>query len=103
MAHCQIADALTLQRQTAQAMVHYTEAVRLAERACELTDYKEALPLGRLACAYAGTGRFDKAVAMLKKGRELALANGRNDVAASLLKLMESYNNRKPVRGDDGN
>ena len=34
------------------------EAVALAERACKLTDYKEALLVGTLAAAYAEAGRF---------------------------------------------
>ena len=34
------------------------EAVRLAERACELTHYREPLFIGTLAAAYAEAGRF---------------------------------------------
>jgi hypothetical protein len=103
MAHCQIGDALALQHQTAQAMTHFSEAVRRAERACKLTGYREPLPLGTLACAYAGAGRFDDAFATASKGRDRALASGQNELAGSLLKLMEYYNARKPVRGGDRN
>ena len=39
------------------------EAVRLAERACELTECPAPLPLSALAEVYAGTGRLDEAVA----------------------------------------
>jgi Flp pilus assembly protein TadD len=91
MAHCQIGDALALQHQTAQAMTHFSEAVRRAERACELTGYREPLPLGTLACAYAGAGRFNDAFATASKGRDRALASGQNELAGSLLKLMEYY------------
>ncbi|MGA9451350.1 MAG: tetratricopeptide repeat protein, partial [Verrucomicrobiia bacterium] len=35
------------------------EAVRLAEHACQLTGYKEALLIGTLAAAYAEAGRYD--------------------------------------------
>ncbi|HYA79178.1 MAG TPA: tetratricopeptide repeat protein, partial [Candidatus Nitrosopolaris sp.] len=38
------------------------EAVRLAEHACQLTGYKEALLIGTLAAAYAEAGRYDDAV-----------------------------------------
>ncbi len=38
------------------------EAVRLAERACELTHYGEPLYLGTLAAAYAEAGRVPEAV-----------------------------------------
>ena len=101
MARCQMAETLTLQHQTAQARVYFTEAVRLAEHACELTGYRDPLLLGTLACAYAGTGRLDKAFATASKGRDVALASGQNQLAGSLLMLMENYNARKPVRGGD--
>ena len=100
MAHCQMAEALTLQHQTAQALAHYTEAVHLAERACELAGYKDPVQLGTLACIYAATGRFDQAFATARKGRDLALASGRVQLAEWLLTLMEDYNARKPVRGE---
>jgi hypothetical protein len=103
MAHCQIADALTLQHQTVQALAHFTEAVRLAERSCELTGYSEPLMLGRLAYAYAGTGRFDKAFATVSKARDLALASGQNELAESLVGLMEYCYTQKAVRGGDRN
>ena len=101
MAHCQMAEGLTLQHQTAQALAHYTEAVHLAERACELTGYRDPVQLGTLACMYAATGRFDQAFATARKGRDLALASGRVQLAEWLLTLMEDYNARKPVRGDN--
>jgi len=36
------------------------EAVRAAERACRITGYKEVVPLGTLAAAYAEAGRFQR-------------------------------------------
>ncbi len=50
------------------------EAVRLAERACQLTEYKQPMMVGTLAAAYAEAGRFDEAVATAQKARGLALA-----------------------------
>jgi hypothetical protein len=100
MAHCQMAEALTVQHHTAQALAHYTEAVHLAERACELTGHRDPVQLGTLACIYAATGRFDQAFATARKGRDLALASGRVQLAEWLLTLMEDYNARKPVRGE---
>jgi tetratricopeptide (TPR) repeat protein len=103
MVHCQIADALALQHQTAQALAHFTEAVRLAERACELTGYGAPLPLGTLATAYAGAGRFDEAMAAASRARERALALGQDDLAKSFLKLMKYYNAQKRARAGEVN
>ena len=38
------------------------EAIEAAERAAELTGYKNALTLDTLAAAYAAAGQFDRAV-----------------------------------------
>ena len=38
------------------------EAVRLARRACELTDFKEPALLDTLAVAYSAVGNFGEAV-----------------------------------------
>ena len=100
MVHCQMADALNLQHQPAQAMAHFAEAVRLAERACELTGYRDPLQLGTLANAYAGAGRLNEAFDTARKGREIAVARGQNQMAESLLRLMESYHAQKPIGAD---
>jgi Flp pilus assembly protein TadD len=67
------------------------EAVRLAERACQLTQYKEAFLIGTLAAAYAEAGRFNDAVAAAQKARDLALAHGQKDLAARNEKLLALY------------
>ena len=48
------------------------EAVHLAERACELTNYRDPTFLGTLAAAYASAGRFSDAVDSAKKAAALA-------------------------------
>jgi hypothetical protein len=98
LVHCRIAAALTLQHQVDQAGTHYVEALRLAERACELTGYEDPMQLGALACVYADVGSFDKALATATKGRDLALARGQNEIAERLLKLIEGCNARKSAR-----
>jgi Flp pilus assembly protein TadD len=49
-----------------------TEAVRLAEKACHLTDYQLTVYVGTLAAAYAEAGRFEDAVKTAQKAVALA-------------------------------
>jgi tetratricopeptide (TPR) repeat protein len=67
------------------------EAVTLAERACQLTNYKEPLLIGTLAAAYAEAGRFPEAVSTAEKARALALAAGLEEVARKNQELLELY------------
>lgn len=94
-ANSQLARRLTRQHQTAQAVVHYTKAVRLAERTCELTGYRDPTLLATLAFAYADAGRFDAALATARTGRSLALASGHNEMAEKLLKFIETCTARQ--------
>jgi tetratricopeptide (TPR) repeat protein len=66
-------------------------AVELAEKACKLTQYQEALYIGTLAAAYAEAGKFELAVSTAQKAREVALAHGQQDVADSNAKLLKIY------------
>ena len=67
------------------------EAVRLAERACQLTQNKKASLVGILAAAYAEAGRFDDAIATAQKARTMALAQGQQEIAARNEQLLELY------------
>jgi cytochrome c-type biogenesis protein CcmH/NrfG len=67
------------------------EAVRLAERACKLTHNEQAFFIGTLATAYAEAGNYDAAVNAAQKARDVALAHGQKEVAASNERLMETY------------
>jgi Flp pilus assembly protein TadD len=69
------------------------EAVRLAQKACELTQNKRADMLTTLAAAYAETGRFNEAVATAQKARDVATAAGEKQISAkaeAVLKLAET-------------
>jgi protein O-mannosyl-transferase len=67
------------------------EAVRLARRACALTQDSRPLLLGTLAAAYAEAGQFDEAIASAQKAHDLAVAQGRSRVAAKNLELLELF------------
>jgi protein O-mannosyl-transferase len=72
------------------------EAVRLSERACELTHYGEPLFIGTLAAAYAEAGRFPEAVATAEKAEQIATTAGLTAVAAKNRQLLELYRAGKP-------
>jgi tetratricopeptide (TPR) repeat protein len=72
------------------------EAVRLAERACDLTHYGKPVYIGTLAAAYAEAGRFSEAVAAAEKAEQLATAAGLTAVAAKNRQLLELYRADKP-------
>ncbi len=73
-----------------------TQAVQLAERACELTHYGEPLFVGTLAAAYAEAGRFPEAVATAEKAEHLATTAGLTAVAVKNRQLLELYRAGKP-------
>jgi Flp pilus assembly protein TadD len=80
------------------ALRNGAEAVRLAERACELSGHREPVLLGTLAAAYAEAGRFGDAVKTAEKARDLAAAAGLKDVAARNSELLDLYRAGKPCR-----
>jgi protein O-mannosyl-transferase len=71
------------------------EAVRLAERACELTDYENPLCWTSLGAAYAETGRYQEAVKADIKARDLALARGDAVYAENTRKFLELHQARR--------
>ena len=83
------------------ALRNGAEAVRLAERACELSQRREPVLLGTLAAAYAEAGRFGEAVTTAEKARDLATAGGLKDVAAKNSELLELYRAGRPYREAD--
>jgi tetratricopeptide (TPR) repeat protein len=72
------------------------EAIRLAERACELTHYGRPLFIGTLAAAYAEAGRFPEAVTTAEKAEQLVTRAGLTAVAAKNRQLLEFYRAGKP-------
>jgi protein O-mannosyl-transferase len=74
------------------------EAVELAERACELTGYKQPMLVGTLAAAYAEAGRLPEAVATAEKARALAEQAKQPDLATRNRELAEQYRAGQPAR-----
>ena len=74
------------------------EAVRMAERACELTGRKDAAKLKTLAAAYAEAGRFPEATTTAQTARELAAQASNKELADECLLMLEQYKAAKPWR-----
>ena len=74
------------------------EAVRLAERACELTDYKAPPLLDTLAAAYAEAGQFDKAVETAEKAIQLVRTAKREEIATDIQNRLNLYKAKRPYR-----
>ncbi len=78
-----------------------TEAVQLAEAACEQTHYQETVFLGTLAAAYAENDQFEKAVETARRACDLAAASGQAELLARNQKLLHQFQNREPCRDRD--
>jgi len=72
------------------------EALQLAQKACELTDYKQANFLDTLAAAYAEKAQFNKAIQTAQKAIQLAHTSNRIEVVKVIEKRMQLYEARKP-------
>lgn len=72
------------------------EAIRLASRACELTNYNRPDLLDTLAAAYAATGKFDKAVAIAEKAFNLAQSSQQSQLAGEIRNHIRFYKEGKP-------
>jgi protein O-mannosyl-transferase len=73
-----------------------SEAVRVAEQACKLSGYKQALVVGTLAAAYAEAGRFPEAVTAAEQAIALATAAGQPELADRNRQLLELYRAGQP-------
>jgi tetratricopeptide (TPR) repeat protein len=74
------------------------EAVRLAERACQLTKLQDPVCLATLAAAYAEAGRFDDAIATNRQAARLAASRGDGNLAAEIQFGQRLYEQHKPYR-----
>jgi len=72
------------------------EAVRLAEKACTITERQNPLFLGTLAAAYAEAGRFPEAIRSAEGAIALAKGIGATSIVKRNEELMQLYRAGKP-------
>ncbi len=74
------------------------EAIRLAESAAELSDWRDAIVLDVLAAAYAAAGDFDRAVLVGEEAYWLAVAAGQESLARTVDGHVQLYKRGRPYR-----
>ena len=74
------------------------QAIRLALRACELTDFQKSELLDTLAVAYAAAGEFEKAVGNAEKAVELASSSGNEKITDEVKKHLELFKKGESYR-----
>ena len=72
------------------------EAVKLAERACRLTNDEQPFYLVTLAAAYAEAGDFKNAIIAAEKARDIARKAGLETLEQQNEKRLEYYRARQP-------
>jgi tetratricopeptide (TPR) repeat protein len=72
------------------------EALVLAERAAELTQYRDPFILDTLATCYAAVGQFERALEMAEKALNLASADQNEELVNHIHKQMEIYKQKNP-------
>jgi tetratricopeptide (TPR) repeat protein len=75
-----------------------TEAVRLAEHACDLTERKIPALLDTLAAAYAEAGDFPRAIAAAEEALNRARSSGDNDAVKLSENILASLRENVPYR-----
>ena len=75
-----------------------TQALRLAQQACKLTDFKEPQYLDTLAVAYAAAQNFTEAVETCQKALEIAKTKKDQKAVEIIEKHLELYKAGRPYR-----
>jgi tetratricopeptide (TPR) repeat protein len=74
------------------------KAIRLAEKLCMLTGYRQPLALDALAAAYAEYGNFNKAAETARRALDLALQIGPEEHIIGLKKRLKLYQSGQSYR-----
>jgi len=72
------------------------EAIRLAQRACKLTEYNQPNLLDTLAAAYAAAGRFPEAVATAERALALARPSQQKEMIEQIQSHVDLYKSSRP-------
>ena len=78
------------------------EAIRIAQRAANLTGYQQPQMLDALAAAYAADGQYEKAVELAESAAALARQIEQTKIADGIDARLERYRRRQPYREGDG-
>ena len=74
------------------------KAVKLAGRACAVTNYSQPDDLDTLAAAYAETGQFERAVETARRALLLASESGDKKLIKQFTTRLKLYEQHKPLR-----
>ena len=77
------------------------EAVSLARRACELTQFERPQALATLAAAYAADGDFDQSVQASEKVLTLIRASGQDRMIPEAQRRLQLYRDGQPYRAPE--
>ncbi len=72
------------------------EAIRLAKRCCELTEYKDPVLLDTLASAMASSNRFADAIAFAEKSLQITRSSGDKELTEKILYHLNLYKTNQP-------
>ncbi len=72
------------------------QAVKLAERACELSDYANAGMLDTLGVAYAAVNRFSEAVVTAERALKIAQSAGNKSLTDQIQQRLALYKKNQP-------
>jgi tetratricopeptide (TPR) repeat protein len=78
-------------------------AVKLAEAACKMTDYRETVMVGTLAAAHGEAGQFDDAISTAQKAITLAKENHQPDLLRTNQQLLALYLKHQPYHAGTTN
>lgn len=71
------------------------EAVKLAERACGLTQYQNTSAVSTLAAAYAEAGRFEEAVTTAERACAMASEKGEQELLAGNQQMLDYFKRKQ--------
>jgi protein O-mannosyl-transferase len=92
------AEAWALATSSDAQMRNGAEAVKLAEKAAELTAHEQPMILNTLAAAYAEAGRFDDALTTANRALELSKQPRPTSLTAKIERAISLYQSHTPFR-----